>query len=102
MIAMPQADQIYTPVFDDLFVYVHELLLTEAGIDPDANDFDVLDAVRACSGNLKHVHQFCYETDVDFGAVESLLQSTGGSCDCEVMLNSTMQLDKDTELPVTW
>ncbi len=99
---MIAADQVYTPVFDDLFVYIHESLLTEAGIDPDTNDFDVVDAVRVCSGNLKHVHQFCFETDVDFSAVESLLHSTGGCCDCEVMLNSMMRLNKDAELPVTW
>jgi hypothetical protein len=95
-------DHLYFPVFDDLFLYVHQSLLTEAGIDPDAADFDVVDAIRVCNGKLTHVEQFCTETGVGFESLRCVLIEAGAGCDCEVLLNATMHFDEQQELPRKW
>lgn len=96
------ADQAYTPLFADLYQYIHESLLAEAGIDPDADDFDVMDAIRACSGKLEHAEQFCLETDVDADSLRRQLNDAGAHCDCEIMLNATVYIDEEQELPRRW
>ena len=95
-------DQAYKPLFADLFNFIHESLLTEAGIDPDAADFDVVDAICVCSGKLTHVGQFCTETGVGFESLRCVLIEAGAGCDCEVLLNATMHLDEQQELPRKW
>lgn len=49
---------------------------------------------RECSGTHKHVKEFCFTHNIDYDVVNKKLVSTGGHCDCEVIMNSRRKIDE--------
>ena len=52
-----------------------------------------------CGGDLRFAKQFCDEKGIDFEAVKKLLNDAGGFCDCEVLFNSSIMINKNKKLP---
>jgi len=51
-----------------------------------------------CNGTLEYTKLFCDQTGLDFEFISKRLYETGGFCDCEVLMNSTLSIDREKEM----
>lgn len=51
-----------------------------------------------CDGHLTFTEQFCKENNLPKDRVIARCEKTGGFCDCEVLFNSTDNIDEEEEM----
>lgn len=56
--------------------------------------------VENCSCKLLETEKFCKEKNLDYIKIKKKLESTGGHCDCEVLLNSTEMINPNELMPI--
>jgi len=72
--------------WDNLFDYIHK----------KCNLREVKGKLTwTCYGDLKFVKEFCNEYNLPFEKIKKRLNAAGGYCDCEVLLNSMAEIDKN-------
>lgn len=54
-----------------------------------------------CYNDHSFTRTFCKENEINFDELYPLLKDTGGCCcDCEVLLNTGMNVDHNSEIPL--
>lgn len=78
--------------YGDLFRFLEERISIDVGTM----------RVEGCDNTLSLTKAFCEQHKLDFSKVHERLESTGGHCDCEVLLNSMENIPRDDIMPRDW